>query len=383
MQQSLLPERASIIEEGAHQHLRAGLLGLVALDEQHVITERWGELVSWVTPGEELSAGVPFLAGYEEIFSTSLASEKPCLILSRVRWVDPARGELPVFSVYAYKRVHEPGVILVIQDVSDAAEFDQKILQERNETVLAQGVLRETQRQADAANRAKSAFLANISHELRTPLNVIIGNAEILSGQNSKLMPATDLDAYANDIHDSGVALLELVNDLLDVAKAEAGYLELIEEKIFPADLLNDVFRLAQKLPAARGINFVIEEAAPDTLLQCDPRRVKQIVLNLLSNAVKFTPADQTIKLRSWTQNDGAFAIEVSDTGVGIPADEIADLTAPFVQAANTDGSKEGTGLGLHLVKTFVELHDGSVEIKSEVARGTTVTVHFPPWRVA
>lgn len=379
MEPSALLGKASTIEEAGIRHVQSGLLGFVVLNDQHVITESLGDLVSWITPGRTLADGVPFLAGYEEVFSSAPRDDKPCLILSRVRWIDPARGELPVFSVYAYSRAHMPGIILVIHDVSDAAEIDQKILQERNETLLTQGILRETQRQADAANRAKSAFLANISHELRTPLNVIIGNAEILGGQTSQLMPAEVLQEYTQDIHDSGIILLELVNDLLDVAKAEAGHLELIEEMVPVRDLLDDAFHLAQKLPAARGVDFELADIDPGLMLLCDPRRVKQIALNLLSNAVKFTTVGQKIGLRAWSQNNGALAIEVSDTGVGIPADEIADLTKPFIQA--TGSSNGGTGLGLHLVKTFAELHDGNVDISSEVGKGTTVTVHFPPWR--
>ena len=360
-------------------HVRAGLLGFVLLDDQHVITDSRGDLVSWIPPGQVLSEGVPFLAGYEELFDNATNSEKPCLVLSRVHWIDPEHGELPVFSVYAYKRQAEPGVILAFHDVSDVAEFDQKILQERNETVLAQGVLRETQRQADAANRAKSAFLANISHELRTPLNVIIGNAEILGGPHSKAMPDDALQEYAQDIHDSGVILLELVNDLLDVAKAEAGHLELIEKRVSVRELLDDAFHLAQKLPAARGVDFELADIDPEILLLCDPRRVRQIVLNLLSNAVKFTAVGEHIGLRAGPQIDGGLAIEVSDTGVGIPADEIADLTKPFIQA--TGSGNGGTGLGLHLVKTFADLHDAQVDLQSEVGQGTTVTVLFPPWR--
>jgi signal transduction histidine kinase len=232
--------------------------------------------------------------------------------------------------------------------------------------------------QAEAANRAKSEFLANMSHEFRTPLNAIIGFSELIRDQAHG--PHAD---YARDINVSGRHLLDLVNDLLDLSKIEAGRYELMEE---PANLGNLVRRCERMLAprVSEGeIRLLVDPGLMAVGLTADARAVRQVVLNLLSNAVKFTPAGGVVTVRGETGPNGEFALMIADTGVGIEPDALPALFEPFQQAdASISRQFGGTGLGLAISRKLMALHGGRLEITSQPGEGTTVKAIFPAARV-
>jgi signal transduction histidine kinase len=237
--------------------------------------------------------------------------------------------------------------------------------------------------QAESANRAKTEFLANMSHELRTPLNAIIGFSEIMKTQAFGPVGAPQYLEYLDDIHTSGRHLLEIINDILDMSKIEAGELKPAEAD-FP---VSGVVRASLRLIADRAEKgeVTVESAVPDDLpmICADERMIKQVLLNLLSNAVKFTPQGGRVTVGARIDENGAMALSVSDTGIGIAPEHMDVIMQPFGQAdAALDRKYEGTGLGLPLVKAMTELHGGQIEIVSTVGEGTTVSVILPSSRV-
>ena len=239
--------------------------------------------------------------------------------------------------------------------------------------------------EAARANSTKSEFLAHMSHELRTPLNAIIGFSEIVTGELFGPIERRRYVEYAQDIHSSGVHLLSIINDILDLAKIEAGRRELTDNVVF----LHDAAAAALRLVRGRAengeislVNKIVPGSVP--LLQADERAIKQMLLNLLSNAVKFTPKGGRITIGAELRADGSLAASVSDTGVGIAPENIPRALAPFGQIENAAAraTAEGTGLGLPLVKSLMELHEGTLELESEVGKGTRATIVFPPNRV-
>ncbi len=241
---------------------------------------------------------------------------------------------------------------------------------------LADKYAREKTR-AEAANRSKSEFLANMSHELRTPLNAIIGFSEIMQAQMFGPMGSEKYAEYSRDIHRSGQFLLDVINDILDMSKIEAGRMALEPETLQLDGVLDEVMRLIG--PRAYEGRVTVEREVPAGLaLWGDKRAVKQILINLLSNAVKFTPEGGRVVVAGKTAAD-AMSIVISDTGIGIPARDIEKLGRPFEQVENQfTKSKGGSGLGLAISKSFAELHGGSLSIRSVPGQGTDVTVTFP-----
>ena len=217
---------------------------------------------------------------------------------------------------------------------------------------------------AEKANRTKSEFLANMSHELRTPLNAIIGFSEMIKAEvyGPGLPRYRD---YATDIHGAGQHLLSLINDILDLSKAEAGKLELHVEPVDLADLIRESTRLMSERAAQQNLRLTLDIAALPPLL-IDRLRTKQILLNLLSNAIKFTPEHGSVSVKADLDQAGRVVICVRDTGIGIAPEKIALAFEPFRQIDSTLARKfEGTGLGLPLVKTLIELHGGDVTLES------------------
>jgi len=236
---------------------------------------------------------------------------------------------------------------------------------------------------AELANRAKTEFLANMSHELRTPLNAVIGFSEIMESELLGPLGSSQYKSYAADIHESAQHLLTLINDILDVAKIEAGAHELREEEVDPRDVVGAVERLVAERATRAGLRLSIDLPERLPRLTADERKLKQVLLNLMSNAIKFTPEGGRVALAARREVDGSFVFEVSDTGIGIAAEDIPRAFAPFEQVdSRLSRQFEGTGLGLPLSDGFVKLHGGRLELKSQPGVGTRAIVTLPPERV-
>ncbi|HKW53956.1 MAG TPA: HAMP domain-containing sensor histidine kinase [Stellaceae bacterium] len=243
--------------------------------------------------------------------------------------------------------------------------------------------LAQAKQAAEAASYAKSEFLANMSHELRTPLNAIIGFSELMSRETFGPLGDARYQAYAEDVHDSAGHLLAIINDILEVAKAEAGKLELAEEAVDLGDVLGSVARLFAHRIAKAGLSLSVRLPPNLPHLRADSRKVGQVVMNLLSNAVKFTPAGGRIEISAAADPRHEFAIAVRDTGIGVAQVHLAKLTQPFFQVEGAFSRHHaGTGMGLTIVATLMRQHGGTVKFESELGKGTTVRVIFPPQRI-
>jgi two-component system cell cycle sensor histidine kinase PleC len=247
----------------------------------------------------------------------------------------------------------------------------------------AKSISDEARYRAEAANVAKSRFLAQMSHELRTPLNAILGFSEVMKNEIFGAHTVPIYQDYSSDIHNSGVHLLNLINEILDLSRIEAGRYQLNEEAVSLAHVVTDCHHLLKLRASNRGITIheLYENGMPQ--LWGDERATRQIVLNLLSNAIKFTPQGGDIWLKvGWTASGGQY-LSVKDTGSGIPEDEIPIVLASFGQGSNSIKSAEqGAGLGLPIAKSLVDLHGGTFTLKSKIRIGTEVIVTFPPERV-
>ncbi|NQU60639.1 MAG: hypothetical protein HQ512_05875, partial [Rhodospirillales bacterium] len=243
--------------------------------------------------------------------------------------------------------------------------------------------LRQAKDAAEAALEAKTQFLANMSHELRTPLNAILGFSEMLMQAPFGALGDERYGEYSDHIHESGTHLLEIINDILDLSRIEAGQIEIQEDEVNIEEAANRVSLMLKTRAGNR--NVLLRNEVPRDLpcLRGDNRIFRQILINLLSNAIKFTHAGGEVAVSASLSGDQEMIIVVRDQGIGISAEDTARVMQPFgIVDGSMNRNYEGVGLGLPLTKSFVELHDGEFHLESEPGVGTTISMVFPSSRV-
>ncbi len=326
----------------------------------------------WELPSERL-VGEPHIAdlieatrGFYGIEAEDAWSAAKGELVSQVMARMPRSGRLERSdgSVLEYAAVPLPDGNLVLRYVEATDRYRvEQALRERNQAL-------------ETASRLKSEFIANVSYELRTPLNTIIGFSEILKNEYfGELNPRQK--EYSEGILEASQALLLLINDIIDLATIEAGYMVLDLETVDVHAMLVSVLTLTRERARDHDINLVFECPPNIGTLYGDQRRLRQAMFNLISNSIKFTPPGGTITV-SARREDGSFALSVADTGVGVALEDQEHVFEKFVRGQAPAGRHSGAGLGLSLVKSFVELHGGTVEMKSSPHAGTTVTLHLP-----
>jgi signal transduction histidine kinase len=285
--------------------------------------------------------------------------------------VAPSAAPLEAFPETAWTTAGDSAEMAV----GPAASFAAMVRElERKNAELAEALDR-----SEAASRAKSEFLANISHELRTPLNAIIGFAELIRAELHGPLGSARYVDYVSDIHESGSHLLGIINDILDLSKAEAGRMDLDEDAIDPVELIAAVCRLVRHRTEAAGLEIEPRIAPRLPRFKADERKLKQILLNLLSNAVKFTPPGGRVTVEAEVTSAGELRLAVLDTGIGIAAADLERVLEPFAQVDGSLARKyQGTGLGLPLTKAMVERHGGRFELESRPGEGTCAALFLP-----
>lgn len=329
----------------------------------------------------------------EEWFANVRAGDSEAAAAARIAFEESISGDRPNYeATYAYKRPSDGRIIWVhalgkvLQDSAGTAPSVFGVVQDITEFKNLERDLIAAKEEAESATRAKSEFLANMSHEIRTPMNAILGFSELMEG----VVVSEKAKEYLAIVRSSGETLLDLINDLLDLSKIEAGRIELNPE---PTDLAKAVTATvslvsAQAMNKGLQLSVDVDPALPDGLL-LDRLRIRQILLNLLSNAVKFTESGEVgVRVRAERHPAGENAVDltlvVADTGRGIPRERWGDIFVPFHQGTLDEGTiASGTGLGLSISRSLVELMGGSIELESEVGRGSTFSVSIPGLEVS
>jgi PAS domain S-box-containing protein len=280
-----------------------------------------------------------------------------------------------------YRWVHSRG--LGVRDESGHVYRMAGSLSDVTERKTAEQELLRAKEAAEMANRTKGEFLATMSHELRTPLNAIIGFSELIIQEVFGAIGHENYRDYIQNIHESGNHLLTIINDILDVSKAEAGMIDLYEEEVDLREVIASGLRLIGPRARESNIALATDYEAPLSMVTADARRLKQILINLLSNAVKFTPSGGRITVKAWATPGAGAGFQVIDTGIGIAQDDLERMLEPFTQVESGLSRKhEGTGLGLPLCRALIEVHGGALKLESELGAGTCITVSLPVARI-
>ena len=260
--------------------------------------------------------------------------------------------------------VERPSIVAVTRDVSDRKAQEAELTRTRDE--------------AESASRAKTQFLANMSHELRTPLNAVIGFSEILNRELFGALGEARYRDYARLIHESGEHLLNVVNDILDISKIEAGKFKIVKEPFEVASLVKSCCELMRHTAEQRSLSLIVDVAPGIPELPADKRACKQMLLNVISNAIKFTDPGGWVRVSARVEGESV-ELAVADNGIGIAEADLPKLGNPFVQANNSyDRSYDGAGLGLSVVKGLARLHGGQLELASTLGQGTTAAILLP-----
>jgi len=343
-------------------------------------------------PDEAITVG----ASYESVVA---AGQKP-VVRNKIVTAGPAIPGARTFEAQledgrwlhiSERQTKDGGYVSVGTDITALKMHEEKLIDSEKRLMATVADLRASQQRsaeltekyaaektrAEEANQAKSKFLANMSHELRTPLNAIIGFSEIMESNMFGPLGAEKYSEYCNDIRSSGQYLLEVINDILDMSKIEAGRIRLDFEDLALDSLLSETMRVVSARAEEKQL-IVTSRISPDLQLRADRRALKQIMLNLLSNAVKFTPAGGNITVRGRASGE-CIVLAIADTGIGIAKDALTRLGRPFEQVeSQLTKSHQGSGLGLAISKSLVALHGGSMRIRSTLGKGTLVLVRLP-----
>ncbi|MGE5146172.1 MAG: PAS domain-containing sensor histidine kinase, partial [Candidatus Eiseniibacteriota bacterium] len=343
-------------------------------------------------PDEAITVGASYesvvAAGRQPVVRNKIVSHGPTLPGARTFEAQLEDGRWLHISE---RRTKDGGYVSVGTDITALKTHEEKLVDSERRLMATVSDLRASQQRlgelaekyaaektrAEEANQAKSKFLANMSHELRTPLNAIIGFSEIMESGMFGPLGADKYQEYCKDIHSSGEYLLDVINDVLDMAKIEAGRIRLDFEDLGLDPLLNEAMRVVSARARDKQLD-ITARVSPDLGLRADRRALKQIVLNLLSNAIKFTPSGGQVTVRARAVNQ-CIVLGIADTGIGIAPEALQRLGRPFEQVeSQLTKSHQGSGLGLAISKSLVELHGGRMSIRSTVGRGTMVLVRLP-----
>ena len=343
-------------------------------------------------PDEAITVG----ASYESVVA---AGQKP-VVRNKIVTAGPAIPGARTFEAQledgrwlhiSERRTKDGGYVSVGTDITALKTHEEKLIDSEKRLMATVSDLRTSQQRsaeltekyatektrAEEANQAKSKFLANMSHELRTPLNAIIGFSEIMESNMFGPLGSEKYHEYCSDIRGSGQYLLEVINDILDMSKIEAGRIRLDFEDLALDSLLGESMRVVSARAEEKQLN-VTSRISPDLQLRADRRALKQVMLNLLSNAVKFTHPGGRITVRGRVSGE-CIVLAIADTGIGIAKDALTKLGRPFEQVeSQLTKSHQGSGLGLAISKSLVELHGGSMRIRSTLGKGTLVVVRLP-----
>ncbi|OXT00305.1 two-component sensor histidine kinase [Notoacmeibacter marinus] len=329
-----------------------------------------------------LAASAFIMSSIRGVLLLSFAPAVSAFCLEAFRNGDPTSAMLAlmmiiglVFFIFMARQLHASQLL----EISYRAEKDSLIA----ELETAKGISDEARRRAEEANLAKSRFLASMSHELRTPLNAILGFSEVMAEEILGPMQNDTYREYASDIHASGEHLLELINEILDLSRIEAGRYQINEAALSLSYLIDECCHMMELRVRNKDVQLDVKIEPGLPPLIADERSVRQVLLNLLSNAIKFTPAGGSITVKAgWTTKGGQY-VSVADDGPGIAEEEIPVVLSAFGQGSIAIKSAEqGAGLGLPIVQAIMHMHDGQFFLRSELRHGTTAIASFPKKRV-